>query len=80
MGDFLDKAQETEEMYLRQALEAQRRRTVGANASASDWKVLSATDCEGEAFGEPIPNERRRAIPGVRLCVECAERQERRKR
>lgn len=56
MGDFLDKAQETEALYLRQALEAQRRRTVGANASASDWKVLSATDCQGEACGEPIPN------------------------
>lgn len=29
----------------------------------------SLSDCE--ECGEPIPEARRRAVPGVRLCVEC---------
>ena len=36
----------------------------------------SATDC-GEC-GEPIPEVRRVAVPGVKLCVECASGRERR--
>ncbi len=32
---------------------------------------ISATECE---CGEPIPEGRRQAIPGVQLCVGCAER------
>lgn len=31
----------------------------------------SATECD--ECGEPIPEERRRIIPGVRLCVRCQE-------
>lgn len=32
---------------------------------------ISAKECE---CGEPIPEDRRLAIPGVQLCVGCAER------
>jgi len=32
---------------------------------------ISATECE---CGEEIPEGRRQAIPGVKLCVGCAER------
>lgn len=32
---------------------------------------ISAKECE---CGEPIPEGRRLAIPGVQLCVGCAER------
>ena len=32
---------------------------------------ISATECE---CGEDIPEGRRQAIPGVQLCVGCAER------
>lgn len=32
---------------------------------------ISATECE---CGEEIPEGRRQAIPGVQLCVGCAER------
>ncbi|MGY2258140.1 TraR/DksA C4-type zinc finger protein [Pseudomonas sp. SDO55104_S430] len=32
---------------------------------------VSATECE---CGEEIPEGRRLAIPGVKLCVQCAER------
>ena len=35
----------------------------------------SATECD--ACGEPIPDGRRRAIPGCRLCVSCQEEMER---
>ena len=30
----------------------------------------SASECD--ECGEPIPERRREAVPGVRLCVECA--------
>lgn len=30
-----------------------------------------------EECGEPIPEARRRALPGVRLCVACQQEQER---
>lgn len=33
---------------------------------------ISAKECE--ECGEPIPEGRRLAIPGVQLCVGCAER------
>ncbi len=36
----------------------------------------AATHC-GEC-GEPIPEGRRRAVPGVRTCVECQSAQDRR--
>ena len=33
-----------------------------------------------EECGEPIPEARRRALPGVRLCVECQEEADREQR
>ena len=35
----------------------------------------SAIDCD--ECGEPIPQRRREAVPGVRLCVTCQEAQDR---
>lgn len=35
----------------------------------------SATECD--ACGEPIPLKRREAVPGVRLCVDCASGRDR---
>jgi len=35
----------------------------------------SATECD--ACGAPIPEARRAALPGVRLCVPCQEEQDR---
>jgi phage/conjugal plasmid C-4 type zinc finger TraR family protein len=34
----------------------------------------SLTDCED--CGEPIPEARRKALPGVRLCIACQEEQD----
>ena len=64
-------------MFLRHALEAQRKKSEGPQCDARDWKVVSAADCEAPDCGEPIPEARRRALPGVRLCIECQERYER---
>jgi len=40
-------------------------------ASRTVYTGISATECE---CGEEIPEGRRVAIPGVQLCVGCAER------
>ena len=38
-------------------------------------KGESLTHCE--VCGEPIPDARRKAVPGVRKCVKCQEAEER---
>jgi phage/conjugal plasmid C-4 type zinc finger TraR family protein len=40
----------------------------------------SAKWCAGVGCGERIPDERRKAVPGVQLCVECQELNERKTR
>lgn len=40
-------------------------------ATRTVYTGISAEECE---CGEEIPEGRRQAIPGVRLCVACAER------
>lgn len=40
-------------------------------ATRTVYTGISATECD---CGEPIPEGRRVAIPGVQLCVGCAER------
>ena len=42
-----------------------------ALANIPRYTGISATECE---CGEEIPEGRRLAIPGVQLCVVCAER------
>lgn len=76
MTDVYDRAQATDEMFLRHALEEQRRKAGGPNVRPEDWRVTSAEECQAPHCGEPIPQDRRRAVPGVRLCVECQDRQE----
>lgn len=41
-------------------------------AQIQRYTGISATECE---CGEEIPEGRRLAIPGVKLCVGCAERE-----
>lgn len=79
MSDIGDQANEHAGMLLRQALEAQRRRAAaqcGQVADTTRWQVASATTCEGTHCGDPIPQDRRRLVPGVRLCVDCQARLE----
>ncbi|MBN8488234.1 MAG: TraR/DksA C4-type zinc finger protein [Burkholderiales bacterium] len=67
-------------MFLLHALQEQRRKAATAANGQRDWRVLSATVCQTPDCGEPIPEERRRAVPGVRHCIDCAERLERHKK
>ncbi len=66
--DISDEASETEALFLAQARANQAART---QTPAGDWRKLSAKWCEGGGCGERIPDERRRAVPGVRFCTEC---------
>ncbi|MCA8059456.1 TraR/DksA C4-type zinc finger protein [Burkholderia cepacia] len=67
MDDF-DHASDIEEQYRALAIAAARR---PAHQAAE-----SAPFCQNEACGEPIPDERRRAVPGCRFCIECQARRE----
>lgn len=74
MSDFVDRANEHSEVLLLAALEAQRRKAcqaTGGPVDAAQWQVLGAAHCEAPRCGNPIPTERRRAVPGVRFCVAC---------
>ncbi|WP_338134716.1 TraR/DksA C4-type zinc finger protein [Eikenella corrodens] len=64
MSRQIDQACEIEEMHRRLALEEQIRKSQTAAA-------VSAYECE--ECGEPIPEERRRAVIGCRCCVTCQE-------
>lgn len=67
MADEIDNAQAAEEVLRQVALDRARAR-LGKGESAR-----FCADC-----WEEIPEARRRAVLGVRLCVECAEDEERR--
>lgn len=60
MSDICDQADEVIEKTRDHAL-----------AQIPRYTGISATECE---CGEEIPEGRRQAIPGVQLCVGCAER------
>ncbi len=74
--DIFDHATEAEELFRAQALEAQAKKA----PKAGDWDRLSAKWCKGARCGARIPDERRRAIPGIDLCAECQEEKEQRER
>ncbi|RON17926.1 DnaK suppressor protein [Pseudomonas brassicacearum] len=61
MADEIDIAQERIENTLENAL-----------AQIPRYTGISATECE--ECGEEIPEGRRNAVKGVKLCVGCAER------
>jgi phage/conjugal plasmid C-4 type zinc finger TraR family protein len=62
MADECDMAQRIERFYLDMALEKAGIQKVGQE---------SLSHCE--VCDEPIPVARRRAVPGVRLCIDCQE-------
>ena len=63
MADIADRAYISEMGYLQDCLSAVQ--------EISDVERISLTHCE--TCGERIPEARRRAVPGVRLCVECQQ-------
>lgn len=66
MADFADDAQAHEAQFLAQALA----RAHAAPGPAAD--IVDGVPCCAEC-GEPIPAARLKALPGVGLCVGCAE-------
>ncbi|AYQ37072.1 TraR/DksA family transcriptional regulator [Burkholderia aenigmatica] len=67
MCDF-DRASDIEEQYRALAIAAATRPARNADESEAF--------CQNEECGEPIPDERRHAVPGCRFCIECQERRE----
>lgn len=65
MTDPIDKAQETEAQFTRQAIAAARTRP-GIRT------YETCLDC-----GDPIPLARRQAVPGCERCIDCQEEYER---
>lgn len=63
-SEIIDQASALEEMMRDHAIQAHR-----LNHSA-----VSATHCV--ECDIPIPDSRRKAVPGVRLCIDCAELEE----
>lgn len=62
MADLADLAQQSTEVYLKAARRnSQRLKPMGESAKVCD-------EC-----GEAIPEARRQAVPGCRLCVACQE-------
>lgn len=71
MTDDIDRAQAREAELLADALRDHARRAGLAGKTVAD----SAEFCR--ACAEDIPDARRRAVPGVQLCVACQARRER---
>ncbi len=65
MTDPIDRGSEREDELRADAIAEQRRRSGLTGKTVAD----SATYCE--ACGDPIPELRRHALPGVQTCVEC---------
>lgn len=70
MTDIYDRACEQEERDRAIALRAQQNRAGLAGKTSTD----SAVECQDCA--EPIPRQRREAIPGCQFCVECQVQRE----
>ena len=78
MTDIYDRASELEERFRRIAMEEQQQRA--GLGLADQWDKLSATHCEADDCGVPIPEARRQALPGVKFCIDCQSLNEKRKR
>lgn len=72
MSDDIDRAQVREAELLAHALHSQHRRAGLAGKTMAD----SAEFCQSPRCGEPIPQARRRALPGCQFCVACQARVE----
>ncbi|RMX03648.1 hypothetical protein EBQ24_12390 [Allofranklinella schreckenbergeri] len=72
MTDTIERAQERGHEWLHDQLA---RQAVRAARQRSAAPVLDCEDC-----GEPIPQARRQALPGVRRCVGCQGQREQQQR
>lgn len=65
--DQFDRASEQEQLFRDRVLAVHAARAV---------RGVSATHCKEPDCGVEIPEERRRALPGVQRCIDCAIREE----
>lgn len=72
MSDEVDRAQQREEEFREDALQAQQRR---AGLTGAGRYAVSVRTCG--VCGEKIPINRRRAMPGVQTCIDCQQELER---
>ena len=72
MTDVYDRATECEQQQRELAMRSAR----AGLAAPGDWVHASAKWCRDPHCGARIPDERRRALPGVELCVDCQARAE----
>lgn len=68
MSDVIDQANDRAEAFLADALEQQQRRAMRESGQAE------SNDCS--CCGEPIPQARREALPGVATCTPCQQQLE----
>lgn len=74
MSDLIDRAGAREAELFSDNFASQQRRAGLAGKTVADSAKLCG------ACGEPIPEPRRAAYPGVQLCIDCKARQERMER
>ncbi|MFZ6748532.1 TraR/DksA C4-type zinc finger protein [Undibacterium sp. Ren11W] len=70
MTDFIDRASEQEAQDRKLALQEQARRANLTGKTISD-SALECTEC-----AEPIPLNRRLAMPGCQFCISCQTQRE----
>lgn len=75
MSDDVDRAQQRDEEFREDALQAQQRRAGLTGAGGAGRYAVSARTCG--VCGELIPINRRRAVPGVQTCIDCQQELER---
>lgn len=71
MSDLFDRASDREAEILADRLQDQQRRA-GLVGRTVDDSAVECHDC-----GDPIPQARRAAYPGVQRCIDCQQRRER---
>jgi phage/conjugal plasmid C-4 type zinc finger TraR family protein len=71
MPDWIDNAVEQEQADLERSLH---------EVTARLPRGESAKWCEGAGCGERIPDARRKAVPGVKLCIQCQGRHDQKSR
>lgn len=72
MSDAIDRAQEREQFDREMALAEHHKHSIDGLATVS---VTDCIECSAE-----IPEARRRAVPGVQLCVDCQTTHERKEK
>ncbi|SUA36314.1 phage associated protein [Neisseria zoodegmatis] len=74
MTDIADKASESADLFLAEALyKAGRPSENGASAEFLRSKNNGVSNYECDDCGDPIPEARRQAVPGCTRCVYCQE-------